>query len=348
MGERSQAVGEIKRALVDPTRVLEALGILGEGKQRQRQANGWLILCPAHGDRTPSCSVQVKDGILVWKCWGCSETGDVLSLVAVVRGLSIKSAFRDVLIEAARLGGLWHVVDELEGRANRTDAAPRPAAAAPPRDQEPEPPRTYPDGVERFWGECVPVGEVGEVASYLSGRAIDPDKVDAGDLARAIPAGIELPDWAYCRGGTWRGAGYRLVVPMYDHAGVLRSVRAWRVIDGDGPKRLPPSGHKASHLVMADTFGLAMLRGQRDPERIVIAEGEPDFLTWAVRVRDPRTAVLGIVSGSWSQAFSERVPVGCRVDIRVDHDQAGDRYFAEIAKALKRRTPAVFRSTEAA
>lgn len=351
MAERNrEAVAEIKRALSDPTRVLDALGILGEGRARQRQASGWIIRCPVHGDRTPSCSVQAKDGALVWKCHGCDASGDVLSLVAVVRGLSLRRGFREVLVEAARLASLWHLVDELEGRGARETAPPRPAATLPERPAPAERPRTYPDGAEAFWGQCVPVGEDAGVAEHLRGRAIDPDAVEGRDLARALPAAGDLPAWASYRGSadrarSWREAGYRLVVPMRDAAGAMRAVRGWRVTEGEGPKRLPPSGCKASGLVMADGFGIAMLRGERAPARVVITEGEPDFLTWATRVRDARTAVIGIVSGSWGEPFAARVPLGARVDIRVDHDEAGDRYFAEIAKGLKRRTPAIYRST---
>jgi hypothetical protein len=52
---------------------------------------------------------------------------------------------------------------------------------------------------------------------------------------------------------------------------------------------------------------------------------------------DPDVAVLGIVSGSWTTTFAEKLPVGASVHIRTDHDAAGDRYAAEIVATIKRR-----------
>lgn len=341
--DRPNYAPAVKAALSDPTRVLDALGLLGEGKARQRQAAGWLVRCFVHADSTPSCSVQSRDGVLLWNCWGCGESGDVLDMVAAVRGLRIDADFRQVLAEGAKIGGLWAIVDELEGRQTSSER-PRFAPTMPQESfSAPERPRAYPEGIAAFWRACRPVSEDAAAAIYLAGRAIDPLRVESRDVARVLPATGALPAWARYHGKSWRETGHRIVVPTWDAAGELRGVRAWRIVDGDSPKRLPPAGCRASELVMADEFGLAMLRGHRVPERVVISEGESDFCVWGARVNDPDTALLGIVSGSWSQSFAERIPIGCHVIVRSDHDEAGDRYFAEIASSLRRRA-FVFRS----
>jgi len=341
-----QDVGDIKRALSDPTRVLEGLGIMGEGKARSRQAGGWLIRCPVHQDATPSCSVQQRGGVLLWKCHGCDAGGDVLSLIAAVRGWKIESQFKSVLLEAARLGGLWYLVDKLEGRVPREE---RPAAPPAPA-AEPEPPREWPaqQDVEALWQACEPVCDDTVVADHLRARSLNPDVVAAKDLARVLPLdrNCALPKWASYWGGDkvrgpWTRTGHRLIVPMYDYLGQMRSVRAWRVIDGESPKRLPPGGHKASEMVMCDAFALQMLRtfGSSEPYkpyRLVIVEGEPDFLSRAIVTNDPHTAVVGIVSGSWTKTIASRVPFGCRVAIRTDVDKAGERYAVEIEDTLRR------------
>lgn len=357
--DRPNHVPAIRRALSDPTRVLEALGLLGTAKTRRRQANGWLIVCPVHADRTPSCSVQICDGVLLWKCWGCQATGDAISLVAAVRGTGLRGpGFRETLIECARLGGLYEIVEELEGRqpSAGTDPRPRPQAASVPLDPPsvPEavqaPQRDYPPAgeVDALWESCRPVSDDSVVAEYLTGRAIDPDAVESRDLARVLPFAGWLPSWARCRGGTWREAWYRLILPMFDASGVMRTVRAWRVGgDPDLPKRLPPSGHRASAVVLADEWARLMLRGVREPKRVVVTEGEPDHVTWSTRVNDPHTAVIGIVSGSWTREIAERFPVGIRVDVRTDNDDAGNRYAAEVFEGLRRRC-FVYRATEVA
>jgi hypothetical protein len=333
--DRPNHAPTIKRALADPTRVLESLGILGEGKQRQRQASGWLILCPVHQEKSPSCSVQLRGDSILWKCHGCQASGDVLDLVAAVRGLNMSRDFPQVLIGAARLAGLWTVVAELEGRG----PVVAPMAAPEPRVHHDEPERVYPPSaeVEALWAIGEPASNHETVRRYLRSRAIDPEKVAVSDLARAIASSGALPRWARYQGRSWRDTGHLLVLPMFDAAGGLTSVRAWRVIRADIPKRLPPAGHKASGLVMADAFALAWLRGTRAPETIVIVEGEPNFLSRCLVNKDPHAAVLGIVSGSWSEAFAAKVPVGSRVILRTDDDDAGDRYANEIAETIKRR-----------
>jgi CHC2-type zinc finger protein len=326
---------EIKRALVDVRGVCDALGLTAQGgKTVQRQAGGLILRCVWHDDRTPSMSVRLgPDGTIAVKCHGCDRGGDVLSLVAAVRGLDTgRAAFKSVLIEAARLGGMWQIVDALEGRR---EYVPLPSTARPA--PEPQAERTYPDGAAEFWAACGPVTADMAVATHLDGRALDPELVEAGDIARAIPRTGPMPAWAVCRGGSWREAGYRLVVPMYDAAGELRSVRGWRVTESDLPKRLPPSGHKASGLVMAGAFGLAMLQGARAPHTVAIVEGEPDYLARSLVTNDPGVAVLGIVSGSWGPAFAARCPLGATVAVRTDLDDAGNRYAAEVAATLARR-----------
>jgi len=258
----------------------------------------------------------------------------VLSLVAAARSLSVSRDFKQILVEAARLAGLWQIVDELEGRG--TAPEPMPITRAQPAPETPT--RVYPPSgeVEALWAASGPVDEDSEASAYLWSRGLNPDLVDGGGLARAVQKARPMPAWARCRFGDWREAGYRVLVPMYDSGGDMRSLRGWRITDGEGPKRLPPFGHKASELVMADRWALAWLRGERQPERVLVVEGEPDWMTWSTHLNDPHTATIGIVSGSWHDALARKFPVGCRVDVRTDQDQAGDRYAAEIAKSLRR------------
>jgi hypothetical protein len=311
-----------------------------------RLADGRWALCSKLVNVTPEereqqvVDVTTSDGTFstpTLTVHNCEATGDVLSLIAAVRGLKIDTDFKRVLVEGARLAGMWQLVDKLEGRGPRDDhPAPAPAPLPPPVE---EPPRAWPpkDEVDALWASCVPTYDDPIVAAYLRGRSLDPDVIDSRDLARAISPSGALPRWAYATGGTWREVGYRLLVGMYDATGEMRSVRAWRVVDGDGAKRKPPFGHKAGEMVMADAFGRAMLRGEIKPYRIGIVEGEPDFLSRASVTNDAHGATFGIVSGSWTKAFAERVPLGARVYLRTDVDEAGNRYAQEIENTLRRR-----------
>jgi len=126
MIDRPDYSAELKRSWNDPRAVLGALDLLG--KSTQRQAGGFVVCCPAHGERTPSCSVQVRAGILQWHCFGCDASGDVLDLVAAVRGLDIAGDFRGVLRAAAEIAGRWDILDALDGKSE-----PRAPIVAPRR-----------------------------------------------------------------------------------------------------------------------------------------------------------------------------------------------------------------------
>lgn len=316
----------VKSALVDPRRVCERLGLIAEGRRSKVQRSYVLVCCPVHDERNPSCSVFARGGAIGCHCHGCGWGGDVLSLVAAVHGLNVRADFRDVLSEAATLAGIHQLVETIRGRS---DYVPR----VPPRRAEPLEVVDYPPPaeVERFWGSASDVSADAWCARYFGGRALGPGGLQ--ELVRC-QTGYQ-PSWARYQGSEWRAEGFTAVSPVYDHTGTLRSVRAWRVLDSDGPKRLPPAGHRASGLVLANTRAVIMLRERALFRQVVIAEGEPDWATLSVRW--PEAAVLGVFSGSWTAELAERIPRGALVLVRTHTDEAGDRYARAIVKALHGR-----------
>jgi hypothetical protein len=328
---------ELRYELVDAAFVCERLGLMGGRNTFTRQAGGVIVRCPWHEDRTPSCSVRRgPDGTIAVRCHGCGATGDVLSLVAIVNGLSTRTDFRQVMLAAAELGGLHGLASELRTGIEQPE---RPKAVAPPAAPAP---RDYPapGEVSLVWDAAGALSADAEAAAWATSRGLDADRIDAAGLARVIAADARLPRWAAYQGAPWTATGHRLVVPMRDASGVIRSVRAGRIVDGDTPKRLPPGGHKATGLVMACEIGTAMLLGTLAPREVCLVEGEPDFLTWATRQTASVVATIGIVSGSWNgwtTSFAERVPRGAEVWIRTDADAAGDKYKREAARTLRWR-----------
>lgn len=302
-------------------RVLIALGLLADRRTFRRQHAGFLIRCPVHDDRTPSCSVQDRDGVVLWNCHACGESGDALDLIAAVRG----GTFADALAEGAQLAGVYD--DGHERRA----PAPR---QAPIRTERPYPPQAE---VEALWRATTDRDR--ECEAWLASRGVlYPDAamthIGGHAVTRALPARGELPAWASYQGASWRETGHRLLVPMFDAAGALRSVRAIRVVEGDAPKRLPPAGYRASGLVMANDLALGMLRGTFEPRRALVLEGEPDFIDACAAPMAEPVAKLGVVSGSWTEAFALRVPATALVLIYTDRDEAGDRYASAIRASL--------------
>lgn len=325
---------EIRRTLTDPRRLCEKLG-LAEGAKRQA-GDGLLVRCPAHDDRSASCSVTLgKDRTIRCKCFACDWSGDALTLIAEVHGLNVRTAFRDVLLEAAGIAGLHNIVAELTGGKKYE---PRPIP--PPAPPRPDPEYAPSAEVAALWAAAGPCDEDEDSRWHLEGRGIDAREASQRGLARALCLAnglwCPMPQWARYKGAWWPEHGYRIVIPTFDAAGAMRGVRAWRVTDGDGPKRLPPAGHRAAGLVLANGVAAQVLRGERtSPVRVIVCEGEPDAISWSLR--DPNSAVLGVLSGSWTPEFAKRIPLGSEVIVRTHHDEAGERYASEVVKSVRER-----------
>lgn len=325
---RADHAREVRSALADPRKLCESLGLLEGAK---RQASGMLIRCPVHGEKDPSCSVTTgPDGTVRVRCFACDFSGDALTLIAHIRQLSPRSQFRELLALGADLAGALQLRDEILAGAPIPER--KPISAPAPRAEVDYPPL---DEVRSLWQSCVPVCSDADAWEALRGRGIDPESVDQAGAARVIPDGAKLPRWARYGGATWQETGHRLLVPAWNHQGQLRSVRAWRITDGDTPKRLPPAGHKAAELVMANRWAVMMLRGLLCPKRLVVTEGEPDTLSaivsWA------HDAIVGVFSGAWTVAFGQAVPRGTEVLIATHHDSAGDRYAMQVMSTLSGR-----------
>ena len=326
---------ELQRSypLNDPRDLCTALGLGVERKDRLHQAAGWTVRCPVHGG--VSCSVtRAADGLVRVKCFGCDFSGNALHLVAAARGLSTRTGFKDVLREAAEIANRYDLIEELESGEKRERPAPPPLPV-----KAPEPERTYPPIVEvsALLASCVLPSEDAEVAAWLQSRGIDPQATDGAEVAYALPPDAIVPSWARYQRKPWTETGHRLIFPVYDADGVLRSVRAGRVIESDTPKRLPPGGHKASGLVLACSLAIATLCGTFVAARVVISEGEPDFLSWATKTGIEAFARFGILSGSWNDAFADKIQDGALVVVRTDNDLAGDKYAELIIKSLRGR-----------
>jgi hypothetical protein len=326
----------VRRSLSSPAQVAKRLGL----KVHDNRGSYVTVLCPVHAEKTASCSIHRRGESIGVKCWGCKWTGDLIDFVAVVNGLKPKADFREALAITAELAGFQDEADAVRG--NR----PAPIRSAPVAPLEEEPERDYPlpREVSLLWSACIPVDEDAEVSGLLESRGIGPRSVAGRDAARALSRDTHsssLPRWAKFKGNqrysrTWIETGHRLILPVFDSDGGMRSVRAWLVNGADDmPKRVPPAGYRASGLVVANTRAVDMLRGESSPSRLVIVEGEPDFL--ARSVLSPGDAVLGVMSGSWHDGFAGKVPYGSEVIVRTHVDKAGEVYAEEVISSVMRR-----------
>jgi hypothetical protein len=321
---------EVRYAVSDPRKLCDALGL---SKDSKPQGGGLSVRCPAHGEKNPSCSVtRGPDGTVRVRCFGCDFSGDALTLIAQVHGLTLRGDdFRQVLAVGAEISGQLGLREEILSGRPMPERKP---VEAPPQQA----PAEYPpqDEVARLWNEALPVCSDADAWEALRARAIDPEAVDREGVLRVLPTDCDLPSWARYRGRSWLETGHRLLVAMWDCNGRLLSVRGWRIGESDSPKRLPPAGHRATALVMANRFAWQMLTRRACPRKLVVVEGEPDFVTAAMKLPD---AVIGVISGSWDEYFAEQVPSGTQVIVATHNDDAGDRYAEGVIKTLGERCP---------
>lgn len=229
--------------------------------------------------------------------------------------------------------------------------------AAPTRTYaNPSPARPPHQEVAALWAASLPVTTDADCAAWFAHRygraaAWSRQQADLWDLVRMIPAGLRLPRWARSQCGPWTHTGHRIIFRLWDHTGQAVSLRARSIDSATAPKSLAPGGYSVKGLVLADPLAQQLLGGVCptwwQPRQVIIAEGEPDWLLWALRQRESDEqgpAVLGVESGAWSPQIAARIPTGASVVIRTHHDEPGERYAQQIAASLQRRCR-IFRSS---
>lgn len=210
--------------------------------------------------------------------------------------------------------------------------------------------------VAALWAAALPVSAVPEATGWFTHRygsaaAWSLQQAELWDLTCVIPAGLRLPRWARSQGGPWTHTGHRIVFRLWDHTGQAVSLRARSVEATVAPKSLAPAGYSVKGLVLADPLAQQLLGGVSptwwQPRQVIVAEGEPDWLLWALRqpeADEQGPAVLGVESGAWSPQIAARIPTGASVVVRTHHDEPGRRYAQQIAASLHGRCR-IFRSS---
>jgi hypothetical protein len=317
----------IRAALADPRDVAARLGLLEHAKKQP--GGGLLVICPAHGDRGPSCSLTIGDDrTLRVRCFACDLAGDIFDLLAAVEGLDRRRDFRAVFVRAAELAG---IDPRSTSRAEHTAAPPLPPRAAPPG------PALDPATFDRVARAILSAGRLdasaaADVACYLSARGLlDAARADgwgalppigsvAVDRHELAAAGLALPS-----GSDWIRPAWRLCIPWRDRDGRIVTLQR-RALGNADPRYVLPAGRAP-----ASPYGIERLTGGG---RIVIVEGAIDALAARLLART-RVVVLGLAGvEAWRQDWAEHMR-GRRVSLATDADAAGEQCAGRIAGDLQ-------------
>ena len=187
------------------------------------------------------------------------------------------------------------------------------------------------------WGAAEHAPMPPPTTTFLDMRKLDSEALKDLDLARALPDEADAFPWARA----WR-KGHLLLLPVYGPTGDLEALRGrWVHLKAPGKKvgkAMPPAWGPGtmSGCVLANPEAINVLRGETtEPITLVVTEGEPDYLTWAIH--HPELPVFGVFSGAWTQAIADRIPDGSTVVLRTHHDDAGERYAAKVGASLGAR-----------
>lgn len=278
--------------------------------------------CPAcgQGDRHHP-PVTPRHAGRGWLCARCKAGGDAIRLACWTTLGKDRATSGDEWgqVRARLAAGGWCSADGEQ----RTAWTP-----PPPRQPPPEPP--YPDGRELRYllGACSPVSSCLPVARWCQSRGLDPQRVHAA----VLPDRHDWPAWWPFGARPWR-----LVVSMVDAAGQVTSMHARATEDTERGKTRWPLERRASGLLFADpVYARPLLRGadcSYHVSRVVVVEGITDYLAAAGRREERGTAVLGACSGGFGALAAlgaHRLPVY----VATDSDTAGERYAAEVERAL--------------
>lgn len=331
----------IERANEKPlTEIARALGL----EVRRDRAGP----CPACGERQERgvrrLCVGLAHGDRHWVCNRCGVGGDA---VALVSWRTLGRATRGLEAEQWRLLRAWF-------------GDPRPTLQVSPT---PPSPPDYPPQAEviALWGGFQRLCPDTHVATWLSGRHVDPAQVAALDLVREsshqrpVRLGdgerrVQAPGWP------WVAA-----VPLWDCAGGMRSL-VFRAVQAP-PEWLPRKslalrGYARTGLVFAEPVALGLLRAglsSREARaeagacwdgRVFIVEGESDYLTLVTlpdRGRGAVSAVFGTVSATaLPTAVGRRIPADASVYLCPDQDEPGQRAMNQTRRETLSHVKQVF------
>lgn len=283
-------------------------------------------LCPFHDERSPSFHVRPQVGF--YHCFGCGESGDVISFLRAMDHVTFTEAVERL---AARIGFELHYEDggatPDQGNRARLFAANqaageffveqlRTAAAEPGRRFLGE--RGFDAAAADHFGVGFAPKSWDELTKHLRGRGFRDDELAAAGLVSSGERGV------YDR---FRG---RLIWPIRDVTGQTVGLGARKLLDDDqGPKYLntpeTPIYHKAQVL-----YGLDLAK--RDISRkhqVVVVEGYTDVMACHLAGITTAVATCGTSFGVDHIKVLRRVlgddSAGGEVVFTFDPDAAGEK-----------------------
>ncbi|HSN02183.1 MAG TPA: DNA primase [Acidimicrobiales bacterium] len=320
----------------------DIVALISEHVALKKTGRRWSGLCPFHGEKTPSFSVNAEEGR--YYCFGCRASGDAITFVREIQHLD----FIDALRQLAERAGI-----ELHEDANATKA----------RRERQELLATMESAVEWYHQRLLTSPDARPARDYLRSRGID------GDVARRFRLGWAPDEWDALtkalnlseRQLMGTGLGFvnkrerrqdalraRIIFPIFDTSGKAIAVGG-RILP-PAPGEPEPERHEAKYKNSPETtiyskrrtlYGLNWAKDEiiRSGE-IIVCEGYTDVIAFFGAGLERAVATCGTALGE--DHFRTMKNFASRIVLAYDADSAGQSAAASVYQWEKQHQVDVF------
>jgi DNA primase len=254
----------------------DIVAVVSAHTQLKKQGANWSGLCPFHGEKSPSFSVNADKG--VFYCFGCQAKGDVISFVRDIDHLDFQGA---VEFLAAKSGIALRYTDRNEGDRREARGKLREAMVA---------------AVDWYHDRLLTGPDAGVARRYLRDRGFDGDRVrqykigwapdDWDQLVKALPFSPKVLRDAGLgreskRGGTNDFFRARVLFPIFDPQGDPIGFGG-RMLPGGRPPKYQNTPETALYRKSKVLYGLNWAKDEAvRTNEVIICEGYTDVIGFA-------------------------------------------------------------------
>lgn len=289
----------------------DIVGIVTQHTQLRKTGGQWMGLCPFHGEKTPSFSVNQEKS--VFYCFGCQVQGDVIDFVREIENLDFVGAV-EYLATKSNIHLRYTEANESRSRGRRRQLL-----------------EIVSQAVDFYHRRLLEGDDARSARSYLRARGYDgdivrnfsigwaPDNWDS--LARQLSLSTEDLKGAGLGDLNKRGKQYdffrgRIMFPVFDERGEAVGFGARKLPDGDGPKYKNTSDQSQVYDKGRLLYGLNWSKKEAGAlDEIIVCEGYTD--------------VIG-----FHQAGIERAVATCGTALTADHARKLARFAPKIILAF--------------
>jgi len=302
----------------------DIVAVISEHVQLKRVGRRWSGLCPFHAEKSPSFSVNQELG--VYKCFGCSASGDAITFVREIDHVDFVTAV-ETLAGKANITLRYSDRDAGEGRKQRTRMA-----------------QVMGEAVDWYHERLLTAPDAASARGYLRSRGLSGDEVRQyrigwapegwDELARALKVPSNKGDERY---QLFEGVGLgflnrtgkvtdafraRVLFPIFDVNGEPVAFGG-RVLPGStDPRKYKNTSETRLYAKSKTLYGLNWAKGAIvNADEAIVCEGYTDVIGFAA-VDMPR-AVATCGTSLTEEHFRSLKSYAHRIVLAFDADSAG-------------------------